>query len=80
MNKTLATAIKFDPTSKFFGLLCSNRTVLIYDSANYELSNTFAGHTGIIYDFIFNSDPSMLTLYTASDDSTIKIWDIILNK
>ena len=73
-------SIKFDPSSKFVAMVCSNQSILVYDYETRQLFKTFTGHTGAIFDFAFNPDPNMVSLYTASDDSTIKVWNILLEK
>lgn len=75
----MITIIKFDPSCKFFANVCSNQTILVYEYESKQLFKTYAGHTGTIFDFSFNPDPNMVSLYTASDDNTIKVWNILLD-
>jgi U3 small nucleolar RNA-associated protein 13 len=58
----------------------SDNSILIYDADNYSHLTTFTGHTSFIYDIAFNPDKEKFTLYSASEDNSIMVWDIILGK
>lgn len=72
--------MRIDPSNKFFAIAGTNNSILVYDTDKYNLVNTFLGHTGYIYDMAFNPDAGKFSLYSASEDNTVKVWDIILNK
>lgn len=72
--------IKVDYANKFTAVATSTNSILIYDNSNYNLLTNFVGHTGFIYDIAFNPDKERFALYSGSEDGTVKVWDIILNK
>ena len=80
LNKVVGNIIKFDPSSKFFAVICSNNTVIVYEYENGAIINVFQGHSNIIHSLIFNTDRDKYVLYTASEDGTLRAWDIVLNK
>lgn len=80
LNKILAKMMKIDPSFKFVAIVGSNHSILVYDLHNYNLINSFSGHDTFIYDIAFNPDKEKYILYSGSEDGTVKIWDIVLNK
>jgi U3 small nucleolar RNA-associated protein 13 len=80
LNKEIAKFMKIDPSFKFLAVVTSRNNILVYDTENYKLLNSFSGHTGFIYDIQFNPDKEKFLIYSGSEDGTIKVWDIILNK
>ncbi len=79
LNKFNAKIIKIDPTNKFTAIVGSNNTILIFDDT-YTNVCTFNGHTSFVYDIAFNPDKEKFTLYSASEDNTVRVWDILLKK
>lgn len=80
LNKVLARVMKIDPAGKFLAIASTEHSLFIYDLSNYSLVSTFTGHTNFVYDLAFNPDKEKFILYSASEDGTVKVWDIILNK
>lgn len=58
----------------------TNHNLLIYDSNKFNLINSFEAHSNFIFDLEFNPDTEKFIIYTASEDNSIKSWDIILGK
>jgi U3 small nucleolar RNA-associated protein 13 len=80
LNKESAKILRVDKAFKFIALATSSNKILVYDSENFKLLSTFSEHSGFIYDLQFNPDKEKFLLYSASEDGSVKIWDIILNK
>ena len=80
LNRIVAKMMKIDPSFKFLAIAGSNHSILIYDLKNYNLINSFSGHDNFIYDIAFNPDKEKYILYSGSEDGSVKIWDIVLNK
>jgi U3 small nucleolar RNA-associated protein 13 len=72
--------IKIDPSNKFIAIVGTDNSILIYDAEKYSHLLTFTGHSSFIYDIQFNPDKEKFLLYSASEDNTIRVWDIILGK
>ncbi|HEX4417536.1 MAG TPA: protein kinase, partial [Kofleriaceae bacterium] len=61
----------FSPDSKTI-VTTDDRVAQVWDAASYRLRFT-ASHTDIVYDAIYSADGR--TLYTASGDGTVGVWD-----
>ena len=55
-----------------------DRKVVVWDANTGEALFTLASHTGSIFSMSFNSDSSKLV--TASDDGTLRIWHVSLER
>lgn len=80
LNKEIARLMRIDQTGKFLAIATARNNILVYDTETYKLLNSFSGHSGFIYDLSFSPDKEKFMLYSASEDGTVKIWDILLNK
>lgn len=59
---------------KLLAIAGGDRKIRIYDTENYSLKQTLAGHQALIFDLQFSSDSNILS--SASWDGTIRTWDI----
>ena len=80
IHKTLGKKVKIDPSGNFFAIITSNNSINIYDTNKFNLECTLSGHSGIIYNMIFNPILDKYILYSCSEDNTIRIWNILLKK
>jgi U3 small nucleolar RNA-associated protein 13 len=80
LNKEIARLMRVDQTGKFLAIATARNNIFVYDTETYKLLNSFSGHSGFIYDLSFSPDKEKFLLYSASEDGTVKIWDILLNK
>ena len=50
------------------------------ETTKFNLECTFTGHSGIIDDIEFNPIKDRFILYSASEDNSVKVWNILLKK
>ncbi|ETV94253.1 hypothetical protein H310_11928 [Aphanomyces invadans] len=70
----------FDPTGTLLATGASDRLVKVYDIEKGFVTHNFKKHTGIVTLVKFHPDAKRLQLVSASDDSTVRIWDLIAQK
>jgi WD40 repeat protein len=63
-----------------FKIVCSNNTIIVYEYETGAIINVFQGHSNFIHSLIYNPNPTKFVFYTASEDGTVRAWDIVLNK
>ena len=80
LHKTVGTIVKLDPSGNFFAIVTSQNTIMIYETSKFNLECTFNGHSDIIYDIVFNPIKEKFTLYSCSEDNSVKVWNILLKK
>ena len=80
LYKTVGKIVKIDPSCQFFAICTSNNIINIYNTTNYNLENSFSGHKGIIYELCFNPIINKYILYTASEDNSVRVWNILIKK
>jgi WD40 repeat protein len=68
------TWMGIDPTARYVAATNADGFVVLLRSADGERDGVLAGHTGVVTSGSF--DQSGLRLVTASDDGTIRIWDV----
>nr|XP_043621391.1 transducin beta-like protein 3 [Erigeron canadensis] len=65
------------------GLLATagtNGKVLVWDVDGGFCTHHFKGHTGVVNSVIFHPDPARLHLFSSSDDTTVRVWDLTSKK
>ncbi|KAL3497681.1 hypothetical protein ACH5RR_040413 [Cinchona calisaya] len=65
------------------GLLATagaDRKVLVWDVDGGFCTHYFKGHKGVVTCIMFHPNPNRLLLFSGSDDTTIRIWDLTSKK
>ena len=80
IHKAMGKIVKIDPSKNFFAVVTSRNNIHIYNIKNLSLECTLEGHTHIIYDIIFNPNKEKFELFSCSEDSTVRTWNLLLRK
>ena len=80
IHKAMGKIVKIDPSKTFFAVVTSRNNIHIYNIKNLSLECTLEDHTHIIYDIIFNPNKEKFELYSCSEDSTVRTWNLLLRK
>ena len=80
IHKASGKIVKIDPSKNFFAVVTSRNNINIYNIKNLNLECIFEEHNHIIYDIIFNPIKEKFELYSCSEDSTIRVWNLLLAK
>lgn len=67
-------AIAFSPDGQSIATGDANNQVRLWRVADYQLLQTYPGHTDWIRSILFSADGS--AIFSGSDDQTIRVWDI----
>ena len=68
------TSVTFSPDGLRVAAGCDNKTIYIWDLANYKQKTILTGHSESITSVAFS--PDGLTLASGSQDNTIHLWDL----
>ena len=80
IHKAAGKIVKIDPSKNFFAVVTSRNKINIYNIKNLNLECIFEEHNHIIYDIIFNPNKEKFELYSCSEDSTVRVWNLLLAK
>ena len=80
IHKAVGKIVKIDPSKNFFAVVTSKNNINIYNSKNLSLECILEDHKHIIYDIIFNPIKDKFELFSCSEDSTVRIWNLLLRK
>ena len=80
IHKSVGKIVKIDPSKNFFAVVTSRNNINIYNIKNLSLECVLEDHTHIIYDIIFNPNKEKFELYSCSEDSTVRVWNLLLRK
>ena len=80
IHKAVGKIVKIDPSRNFFAVVTSRNNINIYNIKNLALECILEDHTHIIYDIIFNPIKEKFELFSCSEDSTVRIWNLLLRK
>ncbi|KAI9907480.1 hypothetical protein PsorP6_003609 [Peronosclerospora sorghi] len=79
-HDTPVLAMDFDPSGTLLATGGSDRTVKVFDIDQGFCTHNFRGHSGIVTLVKFHPDAARLSLVSASDDRTVRIWDLYTQK
>ncbi|KAE8878166.1 Transducin beta-like protein 3 [Phytophthora fragariae] len=79
-HETPVLAMGFDPSGTLLATGGSDRTVKVFDVDKGFCTHNFRGHSGIVTLVQFHPDAAKLTLVSASDDATVRVWDLYTQK
>ena len=80
IHKAVGKIVKIDPSKNFFAVVTSRNNINIYNIKNLSLECVLEGHAHIIYDIIFNPNKEKFELFSCSEDSTVRTWNLLLRK
>ena len=80
IHKAIGKIVKIDPSKNFFAVVTSRNNINIYNIKNLSLECILEDHKHIIYDIIFNPSKEKFELYSCSEDSTVRVWNLLLRK
>ena len=80
IHKAAGKIVKIDPSNNFFAVVTSRNNINIYNIKNLNLECVFEEHNHIIYDIIFNPNKEKFELYSCSEDSTVRVFNLLLAK
>ena len=80
IHKAAGKIVKIDPSNNFFAVVTSRNNINIYNIKSLNLECIFEEHSHIIYDIIFNPNKDKFELYSCSEDSTVRVWNLLLAK
>ncbi|GAB2235553.1 hypothetical protein Droror1_Dr00025981 [Drosera rotundifolia] len=72
-------AMSCDPSGGYVATARADKKVLVWDVGHGRCTHCFKGHKGVVTYIMFHPDPSRLLLSSASDDGTIRVWDLHKN-
>jgi WD40 repeat protein len=67
-------SVTFSPNSLWLAVTGRNNEVRVWDTRTLRLKSALRGHVGFVTALAFDSDNN--TLYSASEDGTVKIWKV----
>eukprot|EP00644_Phytophthora_capsici_P000017 jgi/Phyca11/13487/fgenesh1_pg.PHYCAscaffold_4_\ len=79
-HETPVLAMGFDPSGTLLATGGSDRAVKVFDVDKGFCTHNFRGHAGIVTLVQFHPDATRLQLVSASDDSTVRVWDLYTQK
>ncbi|GMF19212.1 unnamed protein product [Phytophthora lilii] len=79
-HETPVLAMGFDPSGTLLATGGSDRAVKVFDVDKGFCTHNFRGHAGIVTLVKFHPDPARLSLVSASDDATVRVWDLYTQK
>ncbi|OWZ19994.1 U3 small nucleolar RNA-associated protein [Phytophthora megakarya] len=79
-HETPVLAMGFDPSGTLLATGGSDRTVKVFDVDKGFCTHNFRGHAGIVTLVQFHPDAAKLSLVSASDDATVRVWDLYTQK
>lgn len=69
--------LDYDPTGSFFASGSSDSSVRVWDVEKGFCTHNFKSHKGVVSCVKFHPKPNEWTLFTASEDSHVRMWDLI---
>ncbi|CAI5720484.1 unnamed protein product [Hyaloperonospora brassicae] len=75
-HDTPVLAMGFDPSGTLLATGGSDRSVKVFDVDKGFCTHSFRGHAGIVTLVQFHPDAARCLLVSASDDATVRVWDL----
>lgn len=69
----------YDSTGTLIATGSADRTVRVWDVEKGYCTHNFRDHTDIVQTVYFHPDPNRLLLFSCSEDTTIRIFDLLDN-
>ncbi|KAK3279341.1 hypothetical protein CYMTET_12771 [Cymbomonas tetramitiformis] len=76
MHDAPVAAMAVDTTSTLLATGSADRSARVWDINEGHCTHSFRGHKGIVLQVLFHPEPRRLQLFTSTDDSEVKIWDL----
>ena len=70
------TCLTYDPTDTLVASGSTDQTIKIWDIENRYCTHNLRGHEGVITIVKFHPQPGKLQLFSASNDCTVRLWDL----
>ncbi|KAL9249607.1 TORMOZ EMBRYO DEFECTIVE-like protein [Drosera capensis] len=69
-------AMSCHPSLGLLATAGSDRKVLVWNVDGRFCTHSFSGHKGVITCLTFHPDPDRLLLFSGSEDTTVRVWDL----
>eukprot|EP00941_MAST-03F_sp_MAST-3F-sp1_P000419 g419.t1 len=79
-HKSPVISVDYDPSGTLIATGGTDRVVLVHDALKGHCTHKFVGHEGIVTLVQFHPIAGRLQLFTASDDCTVRVWDLVTYK
>ena len=70
-------ALVYDPTGTLVATGSADRTIRVWDVGRGYCTHSFRDHTDIVAALWFHPNPLTMTLVSAAQDNTVRMWDLV---
>ncbi|GAB2216023.1 hypothetical protein Droror1_Dr00023790 [Drosera rotundifolia] len=69
-------AMSWHPSLGLLATAGTDRTVLVWNVDGRFCMHSFSGHKGVVTCLMFHPDPERLLLFSGSEDTIVRVWDL----